>query len=414
MRFYCFSLLYLTFAQTQRMAFRKFQADQIFTGTELLDNSYVLVTDEKGIIIEIVPISEAGEGIQKLHGWLSPGFVNSHCHVELSHMKGLIPEHTGLVDFVMSILSQRHFPEDEMLQAISDAESGMIQNGIVAVGDISNNAISFQQKSKNNLAWHGFLEISGFAPQIATMRFEGGLSAYRQFEQLLGSNFKLSMAAHAPYSVSRQLWELMAPYFKNKTTSMHNQETDYEDDFIGYKKGDFNRLYENLKVDTSFYEPTGKSSLQSVAHHFIEANNTVLVHDTFTKETDIEFIKELSQQQQTNYHYCLCVNANQYINKALPPIESFRKNNCSIVLGTDSLASNYSLGILDEIKTISKNFPAIPLTEQLQWATINGAQALGFEKRYGSFKKGKQPGINLITGIHENKITGLGKIKRLK
>jgi cytosine/adenosine deaminase-related metal-dependent hydrolase len=223
-------------------------------------------------------------------------------------MKGLIPEHTGLVDFIMAILSQRHFPEDEILQAISDAEASMIQNGIVAVGDISNNAISFQQKSKNNLAWHGFLEISGFSPQIAQMRFENGLSAYHQFEQLLGDDFKLSMAAHAPYSVSKELWELMKPYYKNKTTSLHNQETDFEDDFIGFKKGDFTRLYENLKVDTSFYEPTGKSSLQSVAYHFEEANNTLLVHDTFTKEADIEFIKSLSIKQATNYYYCQSIH----------------------------------------------------------------------------------------------------------
>jgi cytosine/adenosine deaminase-related metal-dependent hydrolase len=245
------------------------------------------------------------------------------------------------------------------------------------------------------------------------MRFEFGLNAYQQFEQLLGDDFKLSMAAHAPYSVSNKLWELMKPYFKNKTTSLHNQETDFEDDFLGFKKGDFTRLYENLKVDTSFYTPTGKSSLQSVAYHFEGANNALLVHDTFTKETDIEFIKALSIQQATNYFYCLCVNANQYINKALPPIENFRKQQCNIVLGTDSLASNHSLSILDEIKTISKYFPTIPLTEQLKWGTLNGAKALGFDKRYGSFEKGKQPGIILISGVYENKITSLSNIESL-
>lgn len=393
------------------MGFRKFQADAIFTGTELLDADQVLITDDKGIVIEILPSTEAGENVQQLKGWLSPGFINCHCHLELSHMKGLIPEHTGLVDFIMAILSQHHFPEDEILQSISDAETSMIQNGIVAVGDISNNAISFQQKSTNNLAWHGFLELSGFSPQIANMRFETGLAYYHQFEQLLGDDFKLSMAAHAPYSVSNKLWELMKPYYKNKTTSLHNQETDFEDDFLGFKKGDFTRLYKNLKVDTSFYEPSGKSSLQSVANHFEGANNALLVHDTFTNETDIEFIKALSIKQATNYYYCLCVNANQYINKALPPINNFRKHHCSIVLGTDSLASNHCLSILDEIKTISKNFPTILLTEQLQWATLNGAKALGFDKRYGSFEKGKQPGVNLITGIYENKITSMSKIE---
>ncbi len=375
------------------MGFRKYQADAIFTGKELLGADQVLIMDQHGVVEAIVPASEAGEDVQYQAGLLSPGFVNAHCHLELSHMKGLIPEGTGLVDFILSILQLRHFPEEEILQAISDAEAAMIQNGIVAVGDISNNATSFKQKSKNNLSWHTFLEISGFSPQIAAMRFEQGLAAYKQFEPLQGDAFRLSTAAHAPYSVSNALWELMAPYYQGKTTSLHNQETHFEDDFLGHKKGDFTRLYELLKVDTGFYHPTGKSSLQSVAHHFAGAKQVLLVHDTFTKEADLDFIAALSDQQQTQYHFCLCVNANLYINKALPPIELLRQKNCSLVLGTDSLASNHQLSILSEIKTIQANYPQIPLTEILQWATLNGAKALGFENRLGSFEKGKQPGM---------------------
>ena len=103
------------------MGFRKFQAEHIFTGRELLGADQVLITNEKGKVADIVSVNEAGEDIQVVSGWISPGFVNSHCHLELSHMKRLIPEHTGLVDFIIAIVTQRHFPEDEILQAISDA-----------------------------------------------------------------------------------------------------------------------------------------------------------------------------------------------------------------------------------------------------------------------------------------------------
>jgi aminodeoxyfutalosine deaminase len=74
----------------------------------------------------------------------------------------------------------------------------------------------------------------------------------------------------------------------------------------------------------------------------------------------------------------------------------FRRNNCTIVLGTDSLASNWSLNIMDEIKTINKNFPEIPLQELLKWATINGAKALSIDDQLGSFEEGKRPGVILI------------------
>src|ERR1700712_2810188 len=114
------------------MSFHKFQADNIFTGTEMLPSNSVLVCDAQGVVQEITDEQEAGENIQKLRGVLTPGFINCHCHLELSHMKGLIPEKTGLIDFVFSVVTQRHFPEDEILQAIANAENEMIKNGIVA------------------------------------------------------------------------------------------------------------------------------------------------------------------------------------------------------------------------------------------------------------------------------------------
>lgn len=392
------------------MGFKKFQAEGLFTGKELLDSSNILITDDKGVVADIVPAADAGEGIQRSEGWLSPGFVNCHCHLELSHMKGLIAEHTGLVDFIISIVTQRHFPEEEMLQAIADAEDAMIANGIIAVGDISNNTISFSQKAKHRLAYYTFLEVSGWSPQIAAPRFEKGLEYYHHFNQL--NHHQLSMAPHAPYSVSQELWEMIRPYFQNKTTSLHNQETDFEDDFFLSKSGDFTRMYDSMQIDTGFFEPSGKSSLQSVAHHFKGAEKVLLVHDAFTKAADINFIHNLSAEQQNAFYYCLCINANQYISKAIPPIELFRKNQCQMVLGTDSLASNHSLSILDELKTIGQFFPGISLTEQLQWATLNGAQALGFEQ-YGSFEKGKEPGVILIDQIKNGQLTGDSSVRRL-
>ena len=128
------------------MSFLKFKADSLFTGIQMLSSNHVLITDKKGVVQEITGESEAGEDIRQLSGILTPGFVNCHCHLELSHMKGLIPEKTGLVDFVFAVVTQRHFPEEEILEAIAAAEKEMIQNGIVAVGDISNNSLTLQQK----------------------------------------------------------------------------------------------------------------------------------------------------------------------------------------------------------------------------------------------------------------------------
>src|SRR3954468_7403151 len=145
------------------MAFNRFKADIIFTGTQLLTGgSHVLITDDRGVIQEIVDEKEAGDDIRRLKGILSPGFINCHCHLELSHMKGLIPEKTGLVDFVFKVVTERFHAEEEILEAIARAERDMLQNGIVATADICNNALTLSQKQEGNLQCYNFIEASGW------------------------------------------------------------------------------------------------------------------------------------------------------------------------------------------------------------------------------------------------------------
>jgi cytosine/adenosine deaminase-related metal-dependent hydrolase len=178
--------------------------------------------------------------------------------------------------------------------------------------------------------------------------------------------------------------------------SIHNQETAFEDEFFQKGRGDFLRMYEMMNIDNTHHQPTMRSSLQSYFDKVSKAKNAILVHNTFTKEDDINYIKKQASNPELQTFFCFCVNANKYIEDALPPIELLRKNDCSIVLGTDSLASNWSLNILDEIKTIRKNFASIPLQEILKWATSNGARALNMDDQLGSFEKGKTPGVVLF------------------
>jgi cytosine/adenosine deaminase-related metal-dependent hydrolase len=80
----------------------------------------------------------------------------------------------------------------------------------------------------------------------------------------------------------------------------------------------------------------------------------------------------------------------------MPDIDLLMKHDCDIVLGTDSLASNHQLSILEEIKTIHQQFPHIGTETMLRWATSNGARALQMGSFLGSFEKGKKPGVVLI------------------
>lgn len=394
------------------MRYRKFQADHLFTGHEMLGKDRVLITSGDGRVQEILPAADAGEDIEAFKGLLTPGFVNCHCHLELSHLRGMIPEKTGLVDFVFAVVTQRHFPEQEIYEAISRGETEMLANGIVAVGDICNNMLTLPQKRQGRLTYYNFIELSGWLPQVAEARFSRSKSFYDEYGQQLNGNNRLSMAPHAPYSVSDELWRLMAPWFVDRTTTIHNQETSFEDEFFRSGTGDFLRMYSKMNIDTGFFQPPGKSSLQSFLPRLSEAKNLLLVHNTFINEEDLRFALH-SRKPGAGLYFCLCVNANQYIENALPPIPLLRQYHCHIVLGTDSLASNHRLDILDEMKTIMKHFPGLSWAEILQWATINGAKALELDDRFGSFEPGKQPGIVLIENLDGDKPGSASSAKRV-
>jgi cytosine/adenosine deaminase-related metal-dependent hydrolase len=388
------------------MSYQKFIATQLFTGHSMLDANHVLIAKQDGTIDAIVPLADAGDGIQQLDGILSPGLINCHCHLELSHMKGLIPEHTGLVDFIWKIVTQRHFPQEEILAAIAAAEEEMLNNGIVAIGDIANNDSTVVQKQKGNLHYYNFIELSGWHPNIANDRFQKGLSYKQTFQQAVPHQ-PIHFTPHAPYSVSPELWQLMEPDFSGNTVSIHNQETAFEDDYLANGTGDFTRMYQMMHIENPFFTPTGKSSLVSYLDRMNTAKNALLVHNTFTNESDIQF----AQSKFINDHlfFCLCINANQYIENSIPPVDSLRNNNCNIVLGTDSLASNHSLNIVDEMKTLEHFFPQISIPEMLGWATLNGAKALQLDTILGSFEKGKKPGVVLLENWDSDDTT----IKRL-
>src|SRR5688572_8055483 len=372
------------------MAFQKFSADQLFDGYHLLDDQNVLITSEKGIVEDIVNKDEAGDDVQEFTGILSPGFINCHCHLELSHMKGRIPEKTGLIKFVSHVMKDRHFPETEILQAIEKAEDEMLRGGIVAVGDICNNELALPQKAKGRLWYHNFIEASGFLPQLAEQRFNRALEIFNAYTQSIPAATN-SIVPHAPYSVSEELWEKIINFPGNQLMTIHNQETEDENNLFLTKQGEFLKFYEAFNINSSFFKASGKTSLQTYLSKFLSEQQVIMVHNVHTSEEDIYYGQKLPAQ----LYWCFCPNANLYITGQLPNVDSFIKQNCTIVLGTDSLASNHQLSITAEIKTIHDHFPLIGTEQLLKWATINGAKALQVDNIAGSFEKGKKPGVVL-------------------
>ena len=382
--------------------YRKLKADNIFTGKEIFSGDHVLITEASGKIIEIIDTRDAGENIEYNKGLICPGFINCHCHIELSYLKDVIQPLSGLVTFVQAVMANRNFPLDQRLTAMQNAADELYETGIVAVGDICNNGDSVLLKKNSPLYWNNFIEVSGFVNASAEKRFVAAESVARSFSTL---SFPYSIVPHAPYSVSKKLFELINEKSSGQLITIHNQEEKSENDLYKNKTGEFLKLYESLGIEISCFSPTQNTSFQSWLPYFTNGQRIISVHNIFISQEDINLAK--------NIFFCVCINANLYIEESLPPLDLLIKNNCTIVLGTDSYASNRQLNMIEEMKTIQKNFPSVKTETILKWATINGAEALGITETFGSFFKGKTPGIVLIENIDEGIFSPATKAKRL-
>jgi cytosine/adenosine deaminase-related metal-dependent hydrolase len=373
----------------------------------------VLIIDNDGKVLDLLDplkqeIPESGL-IRKFNGIICPGFVNSHCHLELSHLRGKLSEGKGLPNFISEMVEKRAADSEIINEAMQLADAEMFNNGIVAVGDISNSPDSIQIKSKSRILYHTCIELFDLSEDRSENVFKEGKALKEKFNKAGLIN---SIVPHAPFTVTQKLLKLIVSEAKKEDSiiCIHNQETEAENEMFERGSG---ILIERLRLFNKSYEkwiPSGKSSLKSIISILKDAHSLQLVHNTFSRKEDIK-----SAQEFGNFYWCLCPNANLFIEKYLPDVPLLLEENCTCTIGTDSLASNYSLSVFDEIKLLQRHFPLIKLKELLKMSTLNGAAFLGVEKTFGSFEKGKIPGLILISGVDDlgHSIGVEGFIKRV-
>ncbi|MBL7780845.1 MAG: amidohydrolase family protein [Saprospiraceae bacterium] len=391
---------------------RKFSADYIYPVSSPPLEQGVVITDDDGIILAI----EARErhdpaSLQIYPGTLIPGFVNTHCHLELSHMKGMMDTGIGLLEFIKGVVTRRQALPETIEAAILQAEQDMVESGIVAVGDISNVADSFPVKSEGRLRYYTFVEVLDFLRHSGSEKaMNNALDVFHQVHPAPGST--ASIVPHAPYTVSATLLDKIKSFNKpgGITVSVHNQETAAENEFFQSKTGDFLPFYAGFGNNLEEFEATGRNSIFYEMNGLHPQNRNLFVHNTFTTGEEIRAVQAWSP----NVYWATCPNANLFIENRLPDYRIFLENNARVTLGTDSLASNWQLSILEEMKTIARYQSYVSFEMLLQWATLNGAQALGFDDTLGSLEPGKKPGILCLEGLEPGERLGMGaRVRRV-
>ncbi len=375
----------------------KLSADYILSPNgELLKDALLLLQDD-GSVLELLSPQDKNyklNNAKHYSGILCPGFVNCHCHLELSPLKDKIAQKKNLIPFLKELVSIRDTVEKD--DAISIADEEMYKNGIVAVGDICNTTDTFAVKKKSKIYYHNFIEVFGSEEEEAK-KMQTNAEELAEVCTYLGMPY--SIIPHAAYSVADTLWKYLSAKGE-KTNSIHYQELENEDVLYYNRKTNLFKRAENIKkLSNTNYK---KRPLEDFYSNFAKTSNLILVHNIYANNIDIT---HSINDKDRNYFWCFCPKANLYIEDKLPDINLFIKDFINIVIGTDSLASNNKLSILDEIKTLQSYFPQLTTADLLFWGTLNGAKALGIDNEFGSFEANKKPGVIQITNIHPAKLS---------
>lgn len=390
---------------------RKINADRLYTGTTdvaLLDK--VVIFDPQGTILQIDELAAHDPAsVEKLEGVIVPGFINTHCHLELSHMKDKANTGTGLVPFLQTVVNFRDISMEEILDAIDRADAEMWDGGIMAVGDISNKADTANRKNQSQIQYYTFVEFFDFLQEEgADNWFNNFKPAYDQQSDSNGN--RKSAVPHAPYTVSRNLFKkINALNQPGCTVSIHNQETPGENALFQNKTGSFLEFYSGFGFPLDQFQPSGKNSIHYALENMDPACRTLFVHNTESTREDIRAAQAWSQ----DIYWATCPNANLFIENRLPNYQYFLDTNAKVTIGTDSLTSNWQLSVLEEMKTIARFQSYVPFTTILRWATINGAEALGFEDNLGSIEVGKRPGLLLLNLGADEKLRADTVVRRV-
>jgi aminodeoxyfutalosine deaminase len=371
------------------MGLRYITADWIYpVSSPRIEHGVVVVNDD--FIIDVTSRHQVpADQLEYFKGIIIPGFINTHCHLELSHLKGKAPTGAGLLPFLDQVVKFRDIEQATIDAAILKADATMWDNGIQAVGDICNKADTFPVKRTSKIKYYSFVEMFDFLQEQQTeAMIKSYVDAYHTAPE------PKSAVPHAPYSVSPNLFKRVNELNTSKgTVSIHNQETPAEQEFFMNGSGGFYDFYKNFGFDLSPFQFTGKSSIQYAMAYLDPGHRTVFVHNTLTTPDDIQAAHLWSDE----VYWATCANANLYIENRLPFYQHFIQADARMTIGTDSLTSNWHLSILEEMKTIARYQSYVPFETLLQWATLNGAMALGMEDALGSIEKGKAPGVLNLT-----------------
>ena len=349
---------------------------------------------------------------------LMPGLVNAHIHLELSWLRGRVPPAGKFTDWVKQLIAGRggvERPDDPaVLDAIQSAIRELRASGTVAVGDISNSLASPGPMRAAGLDGVVFHELLGFNQR-------DGAAVERTRSARAAAGARVSMAPHAPYSTSPELFQAIRAEVDASACpimSVHLGESPEESEFLAAGSGPWRGMLEFVGVWRNDWAVPGCGPVEYLDRLGVIDARTLVVHGV---QFDVAALARLAEIGAT---LVTCPRSNQWVGVGLPPIARFYESGVAVAVGTDSLASVDDLNLFSELKAMRGIGPSVPAGKLLESATLIGARALGLERELGSLTPGKRAEIltidlpgpvddieeHLVSGVDPKRVTHLNRL----
>jgi cytosine/adenosine deaminase-related metal-dependent hydrolase len=322
-----------------------------------------------------------------------PALVNVHTHLELSYLHERVPAGTAFSAWVRALMAlRREYPDPsapEILAAARRAIAAARASGTGLIGDISNTLVTVPLLREAGMAAQVFHELLGFnvADPVARVR---GASAAIDAAGKNDRDVRLSLAAHAPYSVSPGMFRAIRAAVDERSepvTSVHLGESAEEVEFLQRGTGSLRSLLEDLNVWATEWEAPGTAAVDYLSDLGFLDRSTLVVHGVQFEGDDLSRLAALGATLAS------CPRSNVHVGVGSPPLEAFYAMDVNVAFGTDSLASVADLNLFAELREARRIAPRIAARRLIESATLIGARALGFDDDFGSIEIGKRAAL---------------------
>jgi cytosine/adenosine deaminase-related metal-dependent hydrolase len=360
-----------------------------------IENGTVVEAD--GLITYVGPRAGAPPGKDRDLGEsiLMPGLINTHTHLELTGMRGFLEDcrFTAWIDKLRQ--SRNEVLSDEML--LDSARFGIVEGleaGITTYADTCSSGVAM--RAMRELGVRGVMYQETFGPdpsqaEVALTELETRIEKLQGEQDNLVS---LGVSPHAPYTVSDRLYDLTARFADSREMpmAMHIAESDAEYEMVANGRGDFADRWRRRGIAV---EIRARSPIELLERHGALERGPLLIHCVRVDAQDIEIMAR---------HRCSvahCPASNAKFGHGIAPLLPLVAAGIRVGMGSDSVASNNRMDILDEARlavlihrAATQRHDAFGAHQALELATIGGARALGIDSRTGSLDVGKDADLS--------------------